>query len=351
MPIIAHTSLPTFARLSEEGELILSPDKADNQSIRELHIGLLNMMPDAALEATERQFFRLISRSNHVAQFFIHPFSLNHIKRGQKAAAHISQYYQPFAQIVKHGLDALIISGAHPNLLVDKPALAEFNAMVDWAYENIASTLFSCFATHAVMQCLYEQRRTALPQKCWGIFSHQVIYRDHPLVASLNTRFDVPHSRFNQISQAQFEQAGLMVLVSSSIGVHFAVSRDLLRQVFWQGHPEYDTISLLKEYKREVSEFILGNRPNYPPLPQNYIGKQAQAILSEYQQQLLNKQSDISQFPEELVQTSLDNTWRDSAVQVMNNWIGCVYQTTNSDLHQQFMAGIDRDNPLNLLPL
>jgi len=43
------------------------------QDIREIHIGLLNMMPDAALEATERQFFRLISESNQIAQFHVHP--------------------------------------------------------------------------------------------------------------------------------------------------------------------------------------------------------------------------------------------------------------------------------------
>jgi len=62
MPLVAHTDLPTFQRLREEGEEILDPDRASNQDIREMHIGLLNMMPDAALEATERQFFRLVGR-------------------------------------------------------------------------------------------------------------------------------------------------------------------------------------------------------------------------------------------------------------------------------------------------
>jgi homoserine O-succinyltransferase len=31
------------------------------------------------------------------------------------------------------------------------------------------------------------------------------------------------------------------------------VSEDLLRIVFFQGHPEYDTISLLKEYKQDIA--------------------------------------------------------------------------------------------------
>ncbi|MDH3559382.1 MAG: homoserine O-succinyltransferase, partial [Gammaproteobacteria bacterium] len=49
MPIVAHNELPTFQRLREEGQTILDPDRALHQYIRELHIGLLNMMPDAAI--------------------------------------------------------------------------------------------------------------------------------------------------------------------------------------------------------------------------------------------------------------------------------------------------------------
>ena len=47
----------------------------------------------------------------------------------------------------------------------------------------------------------------------------------HPLVAEINTRFDVPHSRFNEIFQADMEKHGLKVLVASKeAGVHLAVS-------------------------------------------------------------------------------------------------------------------------------
>src|SRR6185295_16711986 len=56
MPIVAHTSLPSFEDLRRAGQEVLSLDGALHQDIRELHIGLLNMMPDAALRVTERQF-------------------------------------------------------------------------------------------------------------------------------------------------------------------------------------------------------------------------------------------------------------------------------------------------------
>ena len=56
--IVAHSKLPAFEKLAGEGVRVLDPQAAAQQDIRELHIGLLNMMPDAALGATERQFFQ-----------------------------------------------------------------------------------------------------------------------------------------------------------------------------------------------------------------------------------------------------------------------------------------------------
>jgi homoserine O-succinyltransferase len=113
MPLVDHTGLPTFKRLTQEGMSVLTPERASNQYIRELHIGLLNMMPDAALEATERQFFRLVGESNPIAQFYMHPFTLDELPRGDKARKHIDRYYDSFDAIQREGLDALIITGAN----------------------------------------------------------------------------------------------------------------------------------------------------------------------------------------------------------------------------------------------
>ncbi len=347
MPLIAHTNLPSFARLLNEGELILSKDRANNQSIRELHIGLLNIMPDAAIEATERQFFRLIGQSNHVVQFYVHPFSLPSIKRNDKALKHIKKYYKDFADIKKHGLDALIITGAVPELFNQNNFLVEFKKVIDWSYENVVSTLCSCFATHVVLQIRYKKLRDALHKKCCGVFAHKVVFRKHPLVADINTEFNVPHSRFNEITKTQFNDASLKILVESDIGIHLAVSKDLLRMVFFQGHPEYDSISLLKEYKRDIANFIQGLE-KYPLIPDNYLDKQGIAILLEFKDRIINNKAALSDFPEQLLLENINNTWRDTAVQIMNNWLGCIYQTTNKDLNKLFMDGIDANNPLNI---
>nr|WP_296748588.1 homoserine O-succinyltransferase [Thioalkalivibrio sp.] len=352
MPLVAHTDLPAFSRLREEGGTVLPSHYALHQDIRAMHIGLLNMMPDAALAATERQFFRLVGESNQIAQFYMHPFTLAELPRGPGGRAHVEQYYETFETIKQSGLDALIITGANVNQpdLAMEPFWEPLAEVVDWAWNHVTSTLCSCLATHAVMQSRYGERRRHRGPKLWGVFDHRVVDRGHPLVAGVNTRFDVPHSRFNDVSREQFERHGLKVLVESErAGVHLAVSRDGFRMVFFQGHPEYDSISLLKEYKREVNRFISGERDDFPPVPENYLAPQAAAILDEHRErvvQSLQRRAPAPPMPETLLLDRLDNTWHDSALAVVNNWIGNVYQLTHHDRRIPFRHGIDPEDPL-----
>ena len=354
MPLVASSNLPTFERLRLEGENVVPRDTALHQDIRELHIGLLNMMPDAALAATERQFFRLVGESNQIAQFYMHPFTLKALKRSADADAYVKQYYETFDDIKRAGLDALIITGANvtqPDLSLE-PFWRPLIEVIDWAYENVTSTLCSCLATHAVMQFRYRQTRRHMGFKRWGVYPHRVVDRKHPLVAGVNTRFDVPHSRFNDIARAQFDAAGVQVLVESAeAGVHLAVSADGFRLVFFQGHPEYDINSLLKEYKREVARYAKGERLDYPPLVENYFTLRTQAILDEHRERVIaarQQRQPFPELPETLIAASLDNTWHDSAEAVINNWMGKVYQITNQDRRLPFMAGIDPGDPLGL---
>ena len=354
MPLVAHTDLPTFLRLQDEGEEILTPDRASHQSIRELHIGLLNIMPDAALEATERQFFRLVGACNQIAQFHVHPFTIEGLERSPAALQHIAKYYESFEQIKRDGLDALIISGANVthDHLQDESFWQPLTDVFEWAKQHVTSTLCSCLATHALIQHCYGVERTRLPAKRWGVFSHKVVDKRHPLMAEINTRFDVPHSRYNEVFQADMERHGLKVLVASEdAGVHLAVSPDGFRIVFFQGHPEYDDISLLKEYKREVLRFYNAEREDYPPFPDHYFDGETQRLLSGYAEQVKAAKlagEPIERMPEDKIIQHLDITWRDSAKAVFNNWLGKVYQITNEDRTLPFMEGIDPENPLGL---
>jgi homoserine O-succinyltransferase len=354
MPLVAHNGLPSFDKLGREGLRVLSPDAAGHQDIRELHIGLLNMMPDAALEPTERQFLRLIGESNPIAQFYVHPFTLDALPRDAAARAHIDSYYESFDAIKEQGLDALIITGT--NVIgadLSKEVFWEpLIEVADWAHRQVTSTLCSCLTTHAVLDFRYGQRREKRRSKKWGVFRHHVVDASHPLVADVNSEFDVPHSRWNTVHAHQFEAAGLKILVTSEDGsVHLATSPDGFRGVFFQGHPEYDTVSLLKEYKRDVNLYIQGHFERYAPMPENYFDGFNAAVMREYQGRVdraLKQGAPIPEFPEHLVVPRLKNTWQDTATAVVGKWVGLVYQVTSIDRHQPFMSGVDAENPLGL---
>lgn len=350
MPLIAHNDLPTYKRLMDEGRSVLPRGRAVAQDIRELHIGLLNIMQDAALEATERQFLRLIGESNQIAQFYVHLFTLPEIERSEETQKHIDRYYEPFAKLKAEGLDALIITGTNapgPELS-GEPFWNPLIEVMDWAWDNVASTVTACLATHAVMEFRYKQKRQRLKQKRWGVYKSRVRQREHPIVQGMNTVFDVPHSRWNDISWDQFEKAGMRILVNSHEGgVHCATSPDGFRLVCFQGHQEYDTISLLKEYRRDVELYFRKGRPDFPPFPDHYFSEDAKVVLIAHKEKCLSA-GEFLEFPEDEVENMIENTWRDSAKAIMGNWIGKVYQTTHMDRKKPFMDGVDLDNPLGL---
>lgn len=354
MPLVAHSELPAFERLRRDGQEILTVDRALHQDIRELHLGLLNMMPDAALEATERQFLRLVGSCNRIAQFYVHPFTIAGVEREGTARAHVENHYEDFRRLQEEGLDALIITGAN----VTEPDITQeafwepLVEVMDWANRCVCSTYMSCLASHAAFKRYHGIDRTHLSQKLWGVYEHRVVDPVHPLVGNVNTRFNTPHSRFNDVPREQMQSAGIRVLVASEqAGVLSAVSPDGFRFVYFQGHPEYDANSLLKEYKREVGRFIRGEREDYPPYPEHYFAPDATRTLALYRDSLLQARAQGEAphaFPEGAVAPYLDNTWTDTGKALFNNWLGLVYQLTHMDRKRPFMSGVDPEDPLGL---
>lgn len=353
MPLVAHIPLPTFDYLHERGENILKLGDALNQDIRELHIGFLNMMPDSALAVTERQFMRLVGSSNQIAQVFVYPFTIPGLPRGEEAQAYLDEFYIPFESLQQDGLDALIISGANVAnpILEQEPFWEALYEVIDWAAEHVTSVLCSCLATHALVKAIHGIERNRLPGgKRWGVYPHRISQIDHPLLRDINTRFDVPHSRYNDVSREQMEAAGMTILADGEeSGVHLAVSPDQFRIVYFQGHPEYDRNSLLKEYKREVGRFVVGEREDYPPHLENYFPPAVESIVDAYEatvRECLDRNVEVPPFPESEIEPLLDNTWLDTGKSIVNNWLGMVYRLTNHDRTIPFADGVDPNDPL-----
>lgn len=324
MPIVAHSSLPAFESISREGIAVVErPDPG----LPELRIGLLNLMPDAALQATERQFLRLVNAYGDAANLVVLPFAVRADYRAEVALAHIDAHYATFAALRTDGLDALIITGANPAAedIATEAFWEPLIEVIDWGRTGVDSILCSCLATHAVLHHYHDTPRTELPQRQWGVYEHDILMPDHPLMRGVSAPVHAPHSHRYAVSRDGMERAGLTVLADSAdAGVHLAVGNGDANFVFFQGHPEYDAISLLKEYKREVQRFLTGSRQTYPPYPEHYLDAEATRLLDAYQQQVTESdfaQRTIPPFPEEELSGGRESTWKEAGMQIHRNWL------------------------------
>jgi homoserine O-succinyltransferase/O-acetyltransferase len=294
--------------------------------LRDLRIGLLNLMPDAALAATDRQFLRLVSAYADEANLYIYPFTLAAGHRSENAQAYVSDNYSDFGELRSRGLDALILTGANPTHfeLSDEPFWEGLIEVIDWADGAVHSTLCSCLATHAVLEHRGLVKRSKLTQKRWGVYQHGSVAANHPLLAGITTSIEAPHSHWFDMTAEELENVGLEVLVSSDeAGVHMATSDDGFRYVFFQGHPEYDDISLAKEYKREVARYLADER-EYPDFPAHYFDDDAREILGVHRERVKVTHEigeDSPEFPEEAILRNWNPTWSTQGQTIYFNWL------------------------------
>lgn len=354
MPLVAHSSLPAFQRLRDEGQVVISTEDSIHQDIRELHIGMLNMMPDLALQATERQFLRLIGACNRIVQICVHPFTVAPENRGEETKSYIRDHYEDFAELQREGLDALIITGANPQQsdITQEDFWEPMLEVVNWARGNVCSILCSCLASHAMLKHFDGVERRRQPRKRWGVYSHKVVDPTHPLVRHINSRFDAPRSHVYEVTSDEVRAAGVRVLAESEeAGMQLAVSSDGLKFVYFQGHPEYDVDSLLKEYKREVLRYVAGDRAHYPRYPDHYLPTPAIKILDDHAKLVIEAVAagrEAPPVPEDEVLPYLDNTWTDTGKALFNYWLGLVYRLTDLDRKKPFAPGVDPEDPLGL---
>lgn len=325
MPLIANSRLPAFARLAGEGVPVVAPEAWDGPVLR---VGLVNTMADGALAATERQFLRLLAAGAPRDGIELHLCELPEIPRVPEARRHLDTFYVELPALRAVRPHALIVSGANisdPDLdrLGHRDALAE---LIAWAEAEVPRTLYSCLATHAVLHFRHGRRRRPLAAKRWGVFAHRLVRPGHPLTAGLADGLMVPHSRWNDVPAEDFAAAGLEVLVvdADDGGVHLAASHDL-RQVFMQGHPEYDPVSLLKEHKREVARFAAGQRPDYPGTPPGMVDAGGGAILAQHRDAVLadpgRQAAPPSLYPERSLLPHLPDTWRRDTERFFAAWL------------------------------
>jgi homoserine O-succinyltransferase len=293
-------------------------------------IGLINNMPDAALEATERQFSALLTAAaaRHSVRLIFS--SLPEVPRGELAAARLLKGYWPIERLLEiKRLDALIITGMEPGAgpLEDAPCWPRLAQLVDFARERTVSSIWSCLAAHAAVLRLDGIKRQRLSAKCFGVFEHELL-RGHPLLQGLKGPLPTPHSRWNELPVGALRAAGYTILSGSvHSGADIFTKEARSRFVLFQGHPEYEEATLLKEYRRDVARFVRGEQAFYPSLPQGYFGAAAVHLLEDFRARLIARPgADIrASFPARAAAGGLKCcSWRAAAVRLYRNWLALI---------------------------
>lgn len=265
MPIRTQNDLPVRSILEKENIFVMDESRAMHQDIRPLEIGIVNLMP--LKEDTELQILRMLS--NTPLQVNITFISTASHESKNTARSHLNQFYETFAGIQNRNFDGMIITGAPVEMMEFEEVdyWDELCRIMDWTREHVTSTLHLCWGAQAGLYHHYGIQKHILPAKVFGVFGHKVKHRRVPLVRGFDDYFLAPHSRNTDVASEDIRKDERLLTLADSkeVGVLLCMSKDG-RQIFVMGHPEYDRLTLDKEYKRDKGKGIdIALPKNYYP--------------------------------------------------------------------------------------
>ncbi len=263
MPVKVNNDLPTKKVLEAENIFVMDESRATSQDIRPLRIAILNLMP--LKEDTELQLLR--SLSNTPLQVEVTFLTTVSYVGKNTPLSHLEQFYMTYEEVKDKKFDGLIITGA-PVEQMEFEEVAyweELTKIMDWSRKNVTSTLHICWGAQAGLYYHYGIKKELLPQKLSGVYRHRVLNRKEPLVRGFDDEFFAPHSRYTGISKEDVEKSGVFtVLAESDAAGYFILLAENGKNIFVLGHPEYDRLTLDKEYKRDLGKGL------QPAIPLNY---------------------------------------------------------------------------------
>lgn len=291
-------------------------------------IGLVNNMPDAAVQRTEGQFRELLAAGPLGQRVRLKLFFLPEVPRSDAIRSHFRLHYQDISQRADTWIDGLIVTGAEPKALKleDEPYWSSLTWLVDWAAEHTASTVWSCLAAHAAVLHMDGIERHPFGSKLSGVFECRKV-SDHPLLTDFPEQWRLPHSRYNGLPEAVLDGMGYLCLsASAEAGADVFVKQRQSLFVFLQGHPEYDAGALFREYRRDVGRFLSGHYDAFPASPRGYFDIETESALREFRRRAeQNPHRDLLQdLPAALSQGSFTQCWREPAALLFRNWLAYV---------------------------
>jgi homoserine O-succinyltransferase len=301
-----------------------TPIELDGAGSGCIDVGLVNNMPDAALEATERQFQSLLAAAARGIAVRLTIYSLPEVPRSDEGRRHLRRY-RDIGELWDRRLDGLIVTGTEPRApdLRDEPYWRSLTRLLEWADDRTHSAVCSCLAAHAAVLHMDGIRRQRLADKCFGVFECSRV-SDHPLAAGAPPRLDMPHSRWNDLPAEELEACGYRMLThSEAAGVDAFVKQWKSLFVYFQGHPEYEADTLLREYRRDVKRYLRRESESYPPMPHGYFDESTASALAAARERAQSDRREevLGDLHAALRSASPANTWRPTGEAFYRNWL------------------------------
>ncbi len=286
-------------------------------------VGLVNNMPDSALQATERQFRDLLAAASANRALQLRVFSFPDLVRADAAKQYVREHYEDIGMLWDARVDGLIVTGTEPRAptLSGESYWPSLTRLIDWAEDHTKSTVWSCLAAHAAVLHLDGVERRPFATKLSGVFECAKS-SDDAILAGMPAEWRVPHSRHNTLAARPLVDAGYDILSSSmAIGVDMFARRGHSLFLFLQGHPEYDAGALLREYQRDITRYLSGKSERYPDMPSGYFSDDVSAAFCAVRQAAMRDRNAeaLSALPNAVTEPA--QPWRDPGVRLYSNWL------------------------------
>ena len=302
MPLKISRELPAFNALSNERVFVMTSDRAEQQDIRPLKVGIVNLMPTTV--DTEIQLLRLLA--NSPLQVDIYFLNMGTHSSKNAPPGHLEKFYINAQEIIyrKIRFDGLIITGAPVETLPFEEVdyWQELSQIIDYSQGNVFSCLHICWGAQAGLYRRYGINKAALSKKLFGIFPHTVNEQYHSLFRGFDDEFLAPQSRHTSIEREDVLKDSRLVIQSETeeAGIFIITARDG-REIYITGHLEYDPLTLDREYRRDIAKGMPID------IPKNY-------------------------YPDDDPGKPPVVRWRAHANLFFNNWLNYVYQETPYNL-------------------
>lgn len=244
--------LPAAGLLRDEGHMVVDHDDPVLAMLKPLRIALVNLMPNKGV--TEFHFARHLVRAPHAVHVTL-ARPAGHTSRNTPER-HLDCFYRTVPEILEQGFDGLIVTGAPVEHLAFEAVdyWDEMQMLFDWADRRVRRSLFICWSAQAALYHRHAIAKSALRAKAFGVYEQTILRPDRPVLRGLGGRMPTPVSRPTETRERDVaDRAGLDILAASRASGLCLVEEPARGALMMFNHPEYDTLSLDGEYRRDIA--------------------------------------------------------------------------------------------------